>query len=104
MGVKPWIGFLVVVDVEHEDQVKTVDPLTEVRRADPDVADFFSNVLGVKPQQVKQGITAGVVVSTGEGVPDLSPGAKVYYAEVSAIQIGDEKVIHSNYVVAWEEA
>lgn len=105
MGVKPWIGFLVVVDVEHEDAIKTLDPLREVREADEGMANFFNKAFGIPESvEIKQGIVAGVVVATGEGVPDLSPGSKVYYAEQSALQIGDEKVVHSNYVVAWEEA
>jgi hypothetical protein len=104
-GVKPWIGFMVVVDVDHEDAVKRVDPMGEIRREDPGAADFLSHILGApKEVEIKQGITAGVVVATGEGVPDLAPGAKVYYAEQAAIQIGDEKVVHTNYIVAWEEA
>jgi hypothetical protein len=95
--IKPWIGFITVMAVDHQDKVVKAN----TGLGDDPASEFLHQALGMpKEVEVRQGITAGVVVATGEGVPDLAPGAKVYYAERSAIEIGEVKLVHTNYVVA----
>lgn len=97
MTLKPWIGYLTLVDVEYDDK-EIVVPIEDY--AGGGILRLMSTSDSVK---YKQGIAAGIVVATGEGVPDLVPGAKVYYAKAHAAQIGDEKIVHANYVLGYEE-
>jgi hypothetical protein len=95
MTLRPWIGYITLVDVEYDD-VEIVVPTEEWGG----IIRMMSSQDAIK---VKQGISAGIVRATGEGVPTLDAGTKIYYAKNSAIQIGDEKLVHGNYVVGYEE-
>lgn len=93
--IKPWIGYITIVDVEHEDKVTTVE--TGLR------GHPVAELLGL-PEEIeeRQGVNAGAVVECGEGVPPIPSGAKVYY-HGCAIEIGDVKIISAVHVVGWEE-
>lgn len=100
-AIKPWIGFVTLLDADHEDVVRVVD-------ADPDglqgmVQFLFTGGDPPKEYKVPQGITAGIVVATGEGVPTLEPGSKIYYAASAALTINDVKIVAANYILAYED-
>lgn len=95
--IKPWVGYVVVAEVDHDDVVRVTEPSGPLEE--------MTNMVftGQREHKVPQGIVAGVVVETGEGVPDLAPGSKVFYVGSSAILIEGVKLVHANYIVAWEE-
>lgn len=95
MTLKPWIGYITFVDVEYDDK-EIIVPIEEAGG----ILALMSSKDIVKR---KQGIAAGIVVATGDSVPDLAPGSKIYYAQQSAVQIGEEKIVHMGYVLGYEE-
>lgn len=101
MTLKPWIGYITLVDVEYDDKEIVVPVEDYLGGGGGGILRLMSASDTVK---YKQGIAAGIVVATGEGVPSLEPGSKVYYARAHATQIGDEKIVHANYVLGYEEA
>jgi hypothetical protein len=95
MTLRPWIGYITLVDVEYDD--------TEIVVPTDEYGGILRMIGTSDALKVKQGIAAGIVRATGEGVPALDAGTKIYYAKNSAIQIGNEKLVHGNYVVGYEE-
>lgn len=96
--IKPWIGYISVVDVDHEDAIR-------IQQTGVGSDNILGQVLGIPEKyEVPQGIVAGVVMETGDQVPALVTGSKVYYSGAAAIVVGDVKIVHSNYVIAYEEA
>lgn len=95
--INPWIGYLTVASVEHDDETRTLHV------AKPQGSIIFDLMQVPDSVEVPQGIAAGVVIDTGEGVPDLKRGAKVYYVEESARKVGDVLLVHANYIIAYEE-
>lgn len=90
--IKPWTGYITVVNVEHEDHVERVE-----------TPQMVQMITGIKQVEQQQGISAGIVESVGQGVDGLEPGVKVYYAMSAAIVIGEVVVVGSHYVIAYED-
>lgn len=91
--VRPYVGFVTVVDVDHEDAKRKIDVGI--------VGHMFG---GEREITVEQGIQAGVIVEVSDNVPHLEPGNKIYYPEETSVEIGDVRVVHCHRIIAWEES
>lgn len=93
MGVMPYLGYVSVLTVEHEDVEKETG-LMEI------------NLLSGerRPHVHRQGIAAAVISNVGEEVPgNLVPGNKIYFHEHGGVEIGDVTLVSAQCIIAYEE-
>lgn len=93
--IKPFMTYITVQGVDHEDHV------VETETPPP----FIMALIGAKEAdfQELQGMGAGVIIDVGQLIEHLKPGFKVYYDARYARRIDDIWVVDARAVMAYEE-